>query len=258
MDYILIAVVSLLVSGLTFFSGFGLGTLLMPVFALFFSIETAISASAVVHLCNNIFKFFLIKKYINWNIVGLFGVPALIFSFLGAWALIGLSHFESLFSYELFNRTHHVEIIKIVISILIIFFALMDFYPEKFKWNFGKKALSAGGALSGFFGGLSGHQGALRSAFLLKYNLPKEIFVATGITIACLVDVGRLSIYGFSFMKTLSSSNHYVFIIIGIISAFIGSIVGKMLLPSMSMKFIHVLVGILLILISVLLGVGLI
>ena len=36
MDYLLVCTAALLVSGLTLISGFGLGTLLTPVFALFF------------------------------------------------------------------------------------------------------------------------------------------------------------------------------------------------------------------------------
>jgi hypothetical protein len=35
-------------SGLTLFSGFGLGTVLMPAFAVFFPVPTAIAATAVV------------------------------------------------------------------------------------------------------------------------------------------------------------------------------------------------------------------
>jgi acyl-CoA reductase-like NAD-dependent aldehyde dehydrogenase len=42
--------------------------------------------------------------------------------------------------------------------------------------------LPVGGLLSGFFGGLSGHQGALRSVFLLRAGLTKESFIATGVT----------------------------------------------------------------------------
>jgi len=37
------------VSGLTLFSGFGLGTLLMPTFVLFFPIEVAVAATAIVY-----------------------------------------------------------------------------------------------------------------------------------------------------------------------------------------------------------------
>jgi uncharacterized membrane protein YfcA len=39
MSYLVVCAVALLASALTFFSGFGLGTLLLPAFALFFPIE---------------------------------------------------------------------------------------------------------------------------------------------------------------------------------------------------------------------------
>lgn len=53
MDYIFIALVAIVVAALTLFSGFGLGTVLMPAFALFFPVPVA--ATAVVHLANNLF-----------------------------------------------------------------------------------------------------------------------------------------------------------------------------------------------------------
>ena len=56
MELVLIGLVALLTSGLTLFSGFGLGTILMPVFALFFPLPLAIAATAVVHFANNLFN----------------------------------------------------------------------------------------------------------------------------------------------------------------------------------------------------------
>lgn len=50
MSYLIICILALFVSALTLFSGFGLGTLLMPVLALFFPIEVALAATAIVHL----------------------------------------------------------------------------------------------------------------------------------------------------------------------------------------------------------------
>jgi len=47
MELVLIGLAALLTSGLTLFSGFGLGTILMPVFALFFPLPLAIAATAV-------------------------------------------------------------------------------------------------------------------------------------------------------------------------------------------------------------------
>ena len=87
MEYIIIPIVALLASALTFFSGFGLGTLLLPAFALFFPVDVAIALTAIVHFLNNAFKFVLVKKHINWKIAIQFGIPALIFAFLGAFLL---------------------------------------------------------------------------------------------------------------------------------------------------------------------------
>jgi hypothetical protein len=57
-----IAAASLVAAGLTLFSGFGLGTILMPVFALFFLLEAAIALTASVHFLNNILKFGMLGK----------------------------------------------------------------------------------------------------------------------------------------------------------------------------------------------------
>ena len=64
MEYILIPIVALLASALTFFSGFGLGTLLLPAFALFFPVDVAIALTAIVHFLNNTFKFVLVTIWI--------------------------------------------------------------------------------------------------------------------------------------------------------------------------------------------------
>ena len=53
MEIVIISIVALFASLLTFFSGFGLGTILMPVFAIFFPVEIAIALTGIVHLLNN-------------------------------------------------------------------------------------------------------------------------------------------------------------------------------------------------------------
>ena len=56
MSLLWVSLASVIVAALTLFSGFGLGTLLMPVFALFFPLEVAVGATAIVHLANSLFK----------------------------------------------------------------------------------------------------------------------------------------------------------------------------------------------------------
>ena len=68
-EYVVVCLVALLGSGLTLFSGFGLGTLLLPVFALFFPVEVAIAATAVVHFLNNLFKLSLLGRNADYGLV---------------------------------------------------------------------------------------------------------------------------------------------------------------------------------------------
>lgn len=84
MEVIIIASSAIVVSALTLFSGFGLGTLLMPVFTLFFPIEVAVAATAVVHGANNIFKIAVVGRHADKAMVVRFGIPAIIAAFAGA------------------------------------------------------------------------------------------------------------------------------------------------------------------------------
>ena len=86
MDYLVICISALIASGLTLFSGFGLGTLLLPVFAIFFPVDVAVALTAIVHLLNNLFKLLLLGKHAEKRVALKFGVPALLAAFLGAFA----------------------------------------------------------------------------------------------------------------------------------------------------------------------------
>ena len=105
------------------------------------------------------------------------------------------------------------------IAVLLIFFSIMEVAPFFKNVQMGKDKLIIGGILSGFFGGLSGHQGALRSAFLIKSNLGKEAFIATGIVIACMVDLSRLGVYIPRF-SDIGSNDNIVLVIAATASAF--------------------------------------
>jgi len=83
MMVLLIGLVAFVASALTFVSGFGLGTLLMPVFAVFMPVERAVAATGVVHFLNSLFKFGLVGRHAHWPTVLRFGVPALVASLLG-------------------------------------------------------------------------------------------------------------------------------------------------------------------------------
>lgn len=257
MEYLLVCIVSLIASGLTFFSGFGLGTILMPVFALFFPIELAISLTAIVHLLNNLFKLLLTYRQGNAKVVLTFGLPALLSAFLGAYVLQNLSGLEPLHTYQLGEKTFEISALKLLIALLLLFFSLMELLPGFKNIQFSPKYLAPGGLLSGFFGGLSGNQGALRSAFLLRAGLSKESFIASGVMIACMIDVSRLSVYSghfpdFSDLKTLN------LLLCAVLSAFLGALLGNRLIKKITINSLQFLVSVFLIVFSVLLGLGMI
>ena len=230
MSFIVIPLIALIASILTFFSGFGLGTILLPVFTIYYPAPIAVGLTAMVHFLNNIFKIGLVYKHINWKVVLKFGIPSLIAALLGAFLLERLSESTiELFSYQLNNHTFHITLFKLLIGTLIIFFSLFEVIPYFKNLSFNESKLTIGGFLSGFFGGLSGHQGALRSAFLVKLNLSKETFVATGTAIACIVDIGRMSIYALTFNFAHVQNNSTV-IIIAVGAAFVGALIGNKLL----------------------------
>ena len=255
MDYIIIALVSLGASLLTFFSGFGLGTILTPFFILFFPLEIAVALTGVVHFLNNIFKLSLTGKNINKEVFFRFGIPAFLAAFLGAMLLIQLGKSAALFTWN--EGKYEITGLKILMSALMILFALFELVPYLKNLAFDKRFLSVGGFLSGFLGGFSGHQGALRSAFLIRYGLSKETFIATGIAIACVIDITRLSVYYKNFLAA-NLLTHWHLILTATLSAFIGAYFGNRLLAKTTFGNIQKTVAICLLIISILLGIGVI
>lgn len=257
MQYFVISLVAFVASGLTMFSAFGLATIVTPAFAIFFPIEIAIGLTAIVHFLNNIFKFGLLGKHVNAKIVFQFGIPAIFGSFIGAQMLIWLSYLEPLYQYQIVGNTFSIMPIKLIIAVLIIIFALAEILPILKKISISKKYLPLGGVISGFFGGLSGHQGALRGAFLIKYDLSKEAYVATGITIAILVDIVRLMVYGLNFSLGEVSAN-LPLLTTATIAACLGAFIGNKLLKKITMKMVQNIVAVMLFIIAITLGIGLI
>ena len=257
METALVCLVAFLVSGLTLFSGFGLGTLLMPVLALFLPVEEAIAITAIVHLLNNLLKVGLLGRYADKHVVVQFGLPARLSAFLGAWVLVFLVEQASLVSYHLFNREFHITPVKLITAILLAVFTLSELGSKGGTISFDQKYLPIGGLMSGFFGGLSGHQGALRSAFLIKSELSKESFLGSGSVIACLVDLARIAVYGLSF-SSLTTENHLFLLGAMTASAFVGTWLANQFAQKVTIQMIQEIVSILVLGIAVALGVGMI
>jgi uncharacterized membrane protein YfcA len=258
-SYLVVCVVALVASGLTLFSGFGLGTLLLPAFALFFPVEIAVSATAVVHLANGIFKLALVGRRADPRSVLAFGLPAIPGALVGAATLAYLSHVPELARYVLFGRELTVTLVKLAIAFLIAAFAVLELAPGADRLAFGRRWLVPGGLVTGFFGGMSGHQGALRSAFLIRSGLSKQAFIGTGVVCAVLVDLTRIAVYGSAFSSGPGAGRGHdaALIVTATAAALLGAWIGVKLLGKVTLAFVRRLVGVRLLALALAMGLGL-
>jgi len=218
----------------------------------------------VVHLGNNVFKVILVGRSADRTTVLRFALPAALAAIGGALLLEFMSNTAPLVQYSLGGQLREITPVKLLIAALIAGFALLELMPRFEKLAFNTRYIPLGGALSGFFGGLSGHQGALRTAFLIRSGLTKEAFIGTMVVSAVVVDVTRLAVYGWTFLgdslNAVSQNGHSAWALIGtgMLAAFAGSFAGTRLLRKVTMRAIQVLVGIMLLLAGASLGTGLI
>lgn len=193
-------------------AGFGSSTLLVPVAVFFMDIKTAVFLVACFHLFNNTFKIKMFWDKIDWKIFLQFGIASILFAFVGA-ILISIVP---------------VEIVKKVLAIFLIIFSIYSFIKPKFSLRATKANAMVGGSFSGFLAGLIGLGGAIRSTFLIAFNLPKEIYIATSAMVAFVIDLTRIPTYLFT--KVIQDKSYYLLLPFMVLTAYLGVRTGKYLL----------------------------
>lgn len=234
---ILIPVVAAFLSAsLTLMTGFGLGTILTPIFLVFYDVKIAILIVAVVHLSNNLLKISLFGKNISWDILRRFGVLTLFGAFIGAFL----------------QGRMDSSVVKILLGLSLIFLGLKEAVGFGERVRLPQKIDFIGGFFSGLLGGFVGNQGAVRSAYLLNYNIPKETFVATAAIIASVVDVTRIPVYIFSNKDMLA--DNAILLLITTVSAFAGTFAGNIFIKKISLKEFKTYVAVMIIISGILLA----
>lgn len=216
----------------TFYTGFGLNTILVPVFMIYWDAPLAVLMAGLVHLSNNILKVALTARSIDWHLFRNFGALAILFAFLGAFLLNELNTGTSIY-------------LKPIFGAIFICFALL----ELFNWQLAMKgvwAMRFGGMLSGFFGGFSGHQGALRAMFLSKLKLEPLVFVATTALISLLIDMTRIGVYLTDRNLIHFDATYLMFLVVP--SALAGTLIGRKYIKKIKHEKLSMLVGVALLL----------
>ncbi len=252
--YLVVGAVAFGASLLTLFSGFGLGSLLVATLVVFFPVEVAISATAVVHLFSNLLKVGLFYRKAVLRVIVRFGIPAVIAAFIGALALTRLSDGAPLLTWNAGRRVAEITPLKLIMGTLIAGFAVLDLVKRPGSGRMDERWLPVGGVLSGFFGGLSGHQGAFRAAFLSRLDFEPEAYVGTQAVLATMVDVARLLVYGAALyaghMAMVSGRHQWTVVGVAILSATAGILLGRRYLRKTTFSSLRTLIG------ALLLGVG--
>lgn len=161
-------------------AGFGAATILTPVAVLFMDVKTAIAIVACFHLFGNASRLVLFRRHLHVRTWGQFGLIGVAFSVLGAGMTAQLPS----------------AVVQLLLGgFLLLYIGATVAVPAGVALPPTRWTLMGGGMASGFVAGLIGTGGAIRSACLLAFGLPREAYLATSAAIALVVDATRLPVY---------------------------------------------------------------
>ena len=217
-ENLIFIIVSFFVAVIATLAGFGSSTLMVPIAVIFMDIKTAVFIVACFHLFNNSFKIKIFWNKIDFKTFLLFGIPSIIFAFLGA-MLISIIP---------------VDMTKRILALFLVLFSAYSLAQPKFTVKETRFNAALGGGLSGLLAGLIGLGGAIRSSFLIAFNLPKEAYVATSAMIAFVIDITRIPTYLIT--KIVQDTSYYILLPFLLVSAYAGVRIGKMLLEKINQE----------------------
>ncbi len=195
--------------------GFGSSVFLIPLGGFFFDFQTVLAVTAVMHVFSNISKLVMFYKGINWRLMLLIGLPAVIFVLLGSWL----------------STILYLKYAELVLGIFLIAFSIFFFWKPDFKIEPTKPNAIYGGTVSGFLAGLIGTGGAVRGLSLAAFNLEKNMFIATSAAIDFFVDASRTVVY---LNNGYLEKEYYTTIPFLLAVAILGSYTGKLILKYIS------------------------
>ena len=225
---VLVALGAFIAAALTVPAGFGLSTVLTPLVLLLIPPHEAIAVVAIVHGAHNAGKLALLWENVDLEAFKRYGVWLILGSVVGA---------------LLQSRVPQRPLLGILGIALIVLPALT--LSEKWTgYMMPESNDRVGGFGSGFMGGLSGHQGALRAMFLSRRIPNKMSYAATASILALCVDLSRIPVY--LFYRSEEVFSHYGLTIVLVISALLGARLGKVWLKNLDSILIRrgVMVGI--------------
>jgi uncharacterized protein len=197
-------------------TGFGIGSILTPTLSLWMDGRIAVAIVSVPHLLGTALRFWMVKGRVDRHVMWRFGLASADGGLIGA----------------LFQSRIGGSRLMLLLAVLLLFVAAMELSGLGTRLRFSGPVAWIAGVLSGLLGGLVGNQGGIRSAALLGFDMPRDVFVATATAIALFVDGARMPVYLATSGSEIWSARQWMLIAsIGVIA---GTIMGSKLLKNIS------------------------
>ena len=156
-------------------SGFGIGSILLPVLTSSLDARSAVVLISVPHFLGTAYRFLMLRDRVDRRVFLQFGLLS------AAGALAG----------ALLHSKVSSPSLKLLFAGLLVFVGLLGLMGWTNRLRFRGPVAWVAGAFSGLLGGLVGNQGGTRSAALLGFALDKRSLVATATSIGLVVDAVR-------------------------------------------------------------------
>jgi uncharacterized protein len=176
---LLVAFVGVVSAAIAWVTGFGIGSLLTPTFAIRTGTKLAVAAVAIPHVVATAQRFWLLRRHVDRRVLLGFGMASAIGGLAGALLHIWVS-----------NR-----FLSVAFGVVVALTGIAELTGWMRRVHWGRSAAWTAGTLSGGLGGLVGNQGGIRTAAMLGFDVPKEAFVATSTAVGLFVDGARLPVY---------------------------------------------------------------
>jgi uncharacterized protein len=194
--------------------------------AIRYGTSAAVAAVTVPHAAATALRCWRLRKNVDWQVFRTFGVLS------AAGALVGAL---------VFTRLGPTALTRILGGLLLLT-SVAQLTGWSSRWRPHGPLVAVFGILSGFFGGVAGNQGGLRSAAMLAFRLPPAHFVATATATGLLVDAARTPVYLSSSGTTVL--NLWLPICAATAGVVIGTLLGERILLGLSPRRFANIVGV--------------
>jgi uncharacterized protein len=222
---LLLTLAGIVAGAIAAISGFGIGSILTPLLALWVGTKLAVALVSIPHFIGTALRFVVIRQHVDRRVLWSFGLTSAAGGLTGAILHVWLRS----------------AVLGYVLGALLVFAGVMGLSGLAARMRFGRRTAWIAGALSGLFGGLVGNQGGIRSAALLGFNLQRDAFVATATAIALLIDLCRMPVY--AALQFHSIAAQWPLACIATIGVVIGTLSGKWMLQRIPQNVFRAIVS---------------